>query len=374
MKQILLSSLLTLCAVFAFAQAKLDVYDEHDNLITDKTINVYAKTNEIITLDAHLKIKNTGTIDLNNIYVKKNVLRNTGHAINNFCFGFLCYPASTLVSSIKVELPVGEINDTFIGDDTCYGYASTVVRYDFFDKETTGDSVIARVTVNYTNGPEIEFINHEGVVLNDSTIEISSNDAFAYLAPEFYARVNTPDTLYMWARKITTYAVPGASIMFCFGGNCFPTETDSSFTEYAFAPGVNEIFLVEYQPNGNSGQTSLTFELFDLISFNEKVAAQFLVNFAISPNGDFDDQKYYFSEPFPNPATSKTSFKYSLPSSNGNSRIVFRNMLGQIVLNNSINSSDDRLSVDLAALKSGLYMYSVIIDDKVFTTGKLIVK
>jgi hypothetical protein len=81
-----------------------------------------------------------------------------------------------------------------------------------------------------------------------------------------------------------------------------------------------------------------------------------------------------FSNPYPNPANQQTDINFQLPSPNSEARVVLRNLLGSVVKEITVQGSKNQFSIITSDLNNGLYFYSVIFDNKVFSTKKLIVK
>jgi len=80
-----------------------------------------------------------------------------------------------------------------------------------------------------------------------------------------------------------------------------------------------------------------------------------------------------FSNPFPNPANDKTSINFQLPS-NSEARVMLRNLLGSVVKEITVRGVETRFYINTADLNNGLYFYSVMFENRILFTKKLIVK
>lgn len=218
----------------------------------------------------------------------------------------------------------------------------------------------------------LQFVDEQGVLLNDSVIKFNSSEAHFELMQVYKIKSTTDDTLHIRVRKITHQVVTGANNTFCLDV-CYSATTDTS-SMVELVPGALQDFILDYNSFGYSGLTDVTFEVYDLETLGEKVSAQIHVKYLVSPQGINDEPKLFVSNPYPNPASTRTTFTYTLPEHNSNAIVVFRNMLGQQVLSGKLNASADRTQVDLSSLNPGVYMYSVIVNDKVYNSGKLVVK
>ena len=81
-----------------------------------------------------------------------------------------------------------------------------------------------------------------------------------------------------------------------------------------------------------------------------------------------------FSNPFPNPANNQTGINFQLPTPNSEARIMLRNLLGSIVKEIRVTGTENKYSINTSDLNSGLYFYSVMFENKILFTKKLIVK
>ena len=81
-----------------------------------------------------------------------------------------------------------------------------------------------------------------------------------------------------------------------------------------------------------------------------------------------------FSNPFPNPANQQTGINFQLPSPNSEARIMLRNLLGSVVKEIRVTGAENKFSINTSDLNNGLYFYSVMFENRILFTRKLIVK
>lgn len=74
----------------------------------------------------------------------------------------------------------------------------------------------------------------------------------------------------------------------------------------------------------------------------------------------------------PNPNNGSTQIPYFLPDNIIDAQIIFTDMLGKLLQNESIQSGYGLLNVNTQDLPSGIYSYSLIIDGKVIDSKKMI--
>lgn len=81
------------------------------------------------------------------------------------------------------------------------------------------------------------------------------------------------------------------------------------------------------------------------------------------------DDKPILRENTPNPFSSETTIGYYLPRSTEKANIYVFNMAGSLLLNKSIQGSGEgSIIINASELKPGLYMYSLVIGNKVIST------
>lgn len=82
-----------------------------------------------------------------------------------------------------------------------------------------------------------------------------------------------------------------------------------------------------------------------------------------------------FSNPFPNPANQQTEISVKgLPSPNSEARVMLRNLLGSVVKEIKVKGDQNKFSIVTSDLNNGLYFYSVLFENRILFTKKLIVK
>lgn len=73
----------------------------------------------------------------------------------------------------------------------------------------------------------------------------------------------------------------------------------------------------------------------------------------------------------PNPNNGSTQIPYFAPE-NTNAKVIFTDMLGKIMKEEILKSGYGIMNVDTQELPSGIYNYSLVVDEKVIDTKKMI--
>ena len=82
---------------------------------------------------------------------------------------------------------------------------------------------------------------------------------------------------------------------------------------------------------------------------------------------------FNFSAAYPNPASGSISLEYNIPFGSSG-KIMLRNLLGSIVRKVNLEKSEGIAVISTNDLKDGLYFYSVILNNKIEVTRKLVIK
>ncbi|MGF1532642.1 MAG: T9SS type A sorting domain-containing protein [Bernardetiaceae bacterium] len=82
----------------------------------------------------------------------------------------------------------------------------------------------------------------------------------------------------------------------------------------------------------------------------------------------------YLSELYPNPATDVVNFDYRWSMDVSQARIIFHNVIGNVVGEFVLDEYDTRLSIPIRHLESGIYFYTLVVDRQNVLTRKFIVR
>ena len=170
---------------------------------------------------------------------------------------------------------------------------------------------------------------------------------------------------------------------FCFG-NCFGDAT--SETTVDLTPGTPIAFSAHFKPYDPA-----TWELLEpgaemtvTYTFTERSLGEwkFEFYFKYDPTaGPYDpifvEETYsdvnIFSNAYPNPANNVVNFDYNMPASANSAAIAIYNMMGQEVIRQDVNVCGSQLSINVSDLTDGIYFYSLIVNNQLVKTNKLVV-
>lgn len=214
-------------------------------------------------------------------------------------------------------------------------------------------------------------------VLSNFTVENTEIDTT--VAIESYGSVEnlSPDTMYMGVIRTIQYLVPGQEESFCFGPNCYPSGTDSSFlTDPAIIPpgGTDASFHVTILAHQSCGTSTLHYRFYDQNNIADSVGIDMTFGFCTATAINELSSNYGVSMPSRNPADAFTSFKFNFDKNSGPARMSIYNMLGSLVKSFPLTQKNGELFVNTVDFKPGLYLCSVSNSNSVMSTYKLVVE
>jgi len=170
--------------------------------------------------------------------------------------------------------------------------------------------------------------------------------------------------------------IEGASSYFCWGA-CYPPNVDTSgMTMFIPAGGSSAEgdFSAHYEMGESTGISVIKYTFVNLDNSDEFVSI--VVSFDSSLSGVDENilQKVALSDIYPNPATNFVNIDYSFPTEVTNADVRIVNILGSVVKEQNINTQNNTLQLDISNMKSGIYFYSVLINNEVYNTKRLIIR
>ncbi|MFM1876723.1 MAG: hypothetical protein RL266_2460 [Bacteroidota bacterium] len=174
--------------------------------------------------------------------------------------------------------------------------------------------------------------------------------------------------------RITVDTVPGSQNYFCWE-QCYEPPTSVSPTALTIPVGQRiDQFYADYKPNGNPGVSTLIYCFYDDSNEADSVCAT--VRFTASPVGIQDvfmGNRSGVSESYPNPARTVANINYALAAGWQKAEIVIYSMLGSKVRSVKLTEDQGTYKLNVASLPSGMYFYTLVVDDKDISTKKMLV-
>jgi hypothetical protein len=192
---------------------------------------------------------------------------------------------------------------------------------------------------------------------------------------DFVMHNTSSQTVDLQAAKEAIYLVPGSIARICMV-SCFEPHIDTTPSTLAYsleagATSPNEVFTLHYEPNGQSGNSIIRVTLFNANDMSDNVIFYVIYGTEVG----ISDAKTATNNitAYPNPATDRVTIKYSL-SKNAPAKLVLKNLMGTTLYTTPLSADSDRISIDVSQYASGIYFYSLLINEQVISTKKLLVR
>lgn len=187
---------------------------------------------------------------------------------------------------------------------------------------------------------------------------------------------NTEAWMKIKVRRTQIEMVDSTSSYFCLG-NCFDVDTDESPDSLLVPSGgisVDSAFSGHYLPSMKNGRSTVEYMFYNMDNEDQNVKIQ--VNYWASPSSisDGNINKGEISDLYPNPTFTQVSIDYSLADEINSAAVRILNIYGNLVREQEIDPVSNKLTMEISSLERGVYFYTVLIDDKVYRTQKLIVR
>jgi hypothetical protein len=162
---------------------------------------------------------------------------------------------------------------------------------------------------------------------------------------------------------------------FCLDKNCLEAGIDE-FSK-RIEPGETLSGLYYSLETGLiTGQNNLKFEIF--IRGNPQGLIQHQVNVNIDEHRAksfvFQSKDITIQDVYPNPVTDQAFIDYKIHNESVKAKVVIHNILGSSIGDHELPNSENRIKITTDDLTSGIYFYTVYLDNNGVLTRKLIVR
>jgi hypothetical protein len=125
------------------------------------------------------------------------------------------------------------------------------------------------------------------------------------------------------------------------------------------------------------GVSSVKYVVFNRL--NPTQLLEFDVNFAVEEKSEkapniYSSRHITLYDVYPNPATDYANVAYKLDDDQIKAKILLHNILGNVIGEYSLPSAESAVRIKTDDLSSGIYFYTLYLDNEGVTTRKLIVK
>ena len=236
--------------------------------------------------------------------------------------------------------------------------------------------IVAILSTVYVNAQSI-ILSWDGAVLED-TVSVWV-DPYLAESTVFHAVAtnNTRNSMSVNVLRTNIDTIPGTINSFCWADLCYPPFLDLSGNSVFLAAGASSEdlnFKGEFFAQENLGTSLVKYKFFNIE--NEEEFAEVVVRYWSSPTGievDYADN-ISMSNAYPNPAHSVFKLDYSFDVRVNAASVKVVNLLGSVVKVVELDQNSNSVSVDVSDLNTGIYFYSVIVNNEIFQTKKLVVR
>jgi hypothetical protein len=170
--------------------------------------------------------------------------------------------------------------------------------------------------------------------------------------------------------------VTGSSNTFCWS-LCWPSTTYIDPDPVVIETHMTNTgsFSGDYQPLGHVGMSKIRYVFWDDANVNDSVSITIFYNAGYTGIDEILSGKFQFSNPSPNPASTKAAFTYSFNGAEVlSAKLVVRNLLGSVMKEIELTDSHGKAIVRTEDLAEGVYFCTYVINGQTVASKKLIVK
>lgn len=241
-------------------------------------------------------------------------------------------------------------------------------------KKTILSLLFVLMTFGYVNA-QVYSLSTDEVLLGDTVTIYGDPEASGIEFSAVFTNNDDVGAIIRVERSVIS-SVDGSSNYFRWVNTNNPQE-DISGEDLLVQPGESspdDDFIAYYVPNGVVGSTLIEYSFLNISDVNKliKVVLKF-----DTTTDDIDENIHKntkVSDIYPNPAYGSVSIDYNMPLEVKSARIRIVNVLGSVVKDINIDTRDNRINLNISDLTDGIYFYSIIINNELLNTKKLIVR
>ncbi len=234
------------------------------------------------------------------------------------------------------------------------------------------------LTGGYLRSQSLTLYNGAEAMNNGDTLLVLgelSSDLFYEVVAHVKVKNNTDRSVSVLVHRITHDTITGSVNQFCWV-QCFAPWVDVAPTAFEIPPfemAPEETFSGHYLPQGKLGTSILEYTFY--IESNPTDSVSFVAKFKVTPSSVNDwKENIRFGNAYPNPATAKVNFDFDLSAIRGAAKIKISNLLGQTLIEKNIEQRFGSMSIPVDQLREGVYFYSLVIEDQIVSSKKLVIK
>lgn len=178
------------------------------------------------------------------------------------------------------------------------------------------------------------------------------------------------------AERTMNNLAPGHLTNFCWGPTCYGPATDKALGSWNIGAGFSDTtYKMTLQPVNNTGVTVVAMYFYDSENTADFIrdTIVFINDPSASISGDDAALGFALSNPYPAPARAFAYVDYELPAGM-TAQLKISELHGRDLSTQALDSFAGKARIETAELATGLYLISLMADNRVVGSVKLIVK
>lgn len=230
------------------------------------------------------------------------------------------------------------------------------------------------LTATFVNAQDLT-LSWNGKPIGDTLVVFGDANA-AEIVSHAVVTNNTSKEMNVKVSRDQIYLVEGALSQFCWG-LCYDPLTDVSPQYYLLQAGESSPeaqFSGHYLPQTKIGNTIVQYNFFNMDNIGQSVSM--IVKYMGTPAGIAEEAMANgtVSDLYPNPATNFVTLDYQLTNKVNSAEVKIYNLMGSELKSTSLENNGSKLRLDISELKNGIYFYSILVNNDVYQTKKLVVQ
>ena len=187
---------------------------------------------------------------------------------------------------------------------------------------------------------------------------------------------NTDKAMNIKVKRERIFLMEGTLSQFCWG-LCYPPDTEDS-PQYHLLLGnsssPDEQFSGHYIPNQVIGNSYVKYTFYNMDNIEQQVSV--IAKYMATPAGIAEESMIggSVSEIYPNPANTMINLDYELTDKVEQAEVKIFNLLGAEMKSVMLERNGNRVTMDITGLNNGIYFYSVLVNNDIYRTRKLVVQ
>jgi len=173
-------------------------------------------------------------------------------------------------------------------------------------------------------------------------------------------------------RRISTQIGSTQKNYFCLDMNCLDQRADDIVLRIEPGQIVNSL-QIALEGGLVPADSNTKYLIFNKLNNNDYV--EFEINFVVEEKTSiYNSRRITLHDVYPNPVSTYAYVDYKILNERAKARIVIHNIVGNIVSEYTLPFNENKIKIRTEELNSGIYFYTLYIDNEGVLTRKLIVK